>query len=63
MSTNENPLDRGQEELITNEPEENLALTAYDPSLSSLRFDREHGDEVDGAIRELTAYSEIRHAA
>lgn len=64
MSTNDD-LRSGEPQSMTNEPEENLAETAFDPSFSSLEFDREHGDEVEGARRYLDAeyVITIRHAA
>ncbi len=37
---------------------------AYDPSFSSLEFDRDHGAEVEAAMRELAAQAHaLRHAA
>ena len=44
-------------------PEENLAVTAFDPSFSCLEFDRDHGAEVEAARRELAAYAGLRSAA
>ena len=66
MTTNANPGPGGpgQNDGAPDEPEENLATTAYDPVFSSLDFDRDHGAEVELARRELDAHAEVmRHAA
>lgn len=61
---NTNTQQDGNGEPSTNEPEENMATTAFDANFSSLEFDREHGDEVESARRILEAYAKmVRPAA
>ena len=63
MSTNTNSPDLQEMGSKVNEPEENLAVTAYDPCFSALEFDRDHGTEVEAARRELAAQWEGLHSA
>ena len=64
MSTNAKTGEMAPTDQTTNQPEENLSVTAYDPTFSSLDFDRDHGAEVEAAVRELASHSDsMRHAA
>ena len=63
MSTNSDQGYAGRSDPTPDEPEENLATTAMDPTFSSFDFDRDHGSEVEAARRELVAQWEAFRSA